>query len=444
MGRAARRPLPAPAVVRIEDLDSDGRGVGRVDGKVVFVTGALLGETVLARYRRVRGKFDEAEVESVLEASPRRVEPRCAWFDRCGGCSLQHVAHEAQIVDKQRLLMDTLAGIGAVRPERVLDPLTASPWNYRRRARLGVKHVPAKGGALVGFRERGGGRIAEIERCEILAEPVASLILPLRRLVSALAARARIPQIEVAVADDATALVFRHLDPLTADDRGALAAFGREHDVQVFLQAGGPDSITPLEPQAPLRYRLPEFDLALDFAPNDFVQVNGAINESLLGRVVELLELDGSEAVLDLFCGLGNFTLPMARRTASVHGVEGDPVLVARARGNALGNGVANASFATADLFDPVAAAAALTGDWHRMVLDPPRAGALAVVESMRPPYPRRVVYVSCGPATLARDASVLVERHGYRLAAAGIADMFPHTSHVEAVACFVHDAGHG
>lgn len=429
-------------MVRIDDIDAEGRGVGRIDGKVIFVTGALHGETVLARYRRVRGRFDEAEVQSVLEASPRRVEPRCEWFDRCGGCSQQHVHHDAQLADKQQILLAALKGIGGLEPEQVLAPITATPWSYRRKARLGVKYVPAKGGALVGFRERGGGRIAAVESCAILAEPVGSLIRPLRQLIGGMQARARIPQVEVAVADNATALVFRNLDPLSESDRAALSGFAAAHDVQVLLQSGGPDSIAPLSPAeaVPLRYRLADFDVELEFGPSDFVQVNGAVNELLLARAIELLAPGVDDHVLDLFCGLGNFTLPLARRAALVHGVEGAAALVRQAQANAERNGITNASFATADLFDTDAAAQVLAGGWQRLLLDPPRAGALAVVEAMREPWPERVVYVSCNPATLARDAAVLTGRHGYRLAAVGIADMFPHTSHVEALSCFVRD----
>ncbi len=442
MARRSRRPLPPPAVVHIDDIDADGRGVGRIDGKVIFVEGALQGETVRARYRRVRGRFDEAEVEAVLEPSPRRVTPRCEWFDRCGGCSLQHVAHDAQLADKQQTLLGALQGIGGIAPDELIEPIVATPWAYRRKARLGVKYVPAKGGALVGFRERGGGRIAAVEACGILAEPVGSLIRPLRQLVGGLQARARIPQIEVAVADNATALVFRHLDPLSEADRDALTRFAEMHAVQVLLQSGGPDSILALAPAPapPLHYRLAEFDVELEFGASDFVQVNGAVNELLLARALELLAPRPHDRVLDLFCGLGNFTLPLARRAAAVHGIEGAAALVARARANAARNGIDNVSFAVADLFDSESAATALAGDWQRLLLDPPRAGALALVEALAAPYPERVVYVSCNPATLARDAAVLTTRHGYRLAAAGIADMFPHTSHVEALACFVRD----
>lgn len=441
MGRASRRPLPAPAVLRVDDVDAEGRGIARLDGKVVFIEGALVGETVRARFVRVRGRFDEAVVDAVVTASPHRVVPRCPYFERCGGCSQQHLSHTVQVEVKQRALLGALRSIAHLAPTRVLPPIVGDPWLYRRKARLGVKYVPAKGGALVGFRERGGGRIAEIERCEILAEPMASLIRPLRELVNGLAARSRIPQVEIAVADNATALVFRNLDPLSEADEAALCAFAERHGVQAFQQPGGPDSVAALFPRSPspLHYRLPGGNGELCFEASDFVQVNSAVNESLVQQAVYLLALDGSESVLDLFCGLGNFTLPIARHARRVHGVEGSESLVRRARENAGRNGSSNASFDTADLFASESVARALHGGWDRLLLDPPRAGAIEVVEGLHAPFPSRLVYVSCNPATLARDAAILVSRHGYRLVAAGVADMFPHTSHVESMALFEH-----
>jgi len=427
-------------VVEIEDLDHHGRGVGRLAGKVVFVEGALPGERVLYRRRRRRRRFDEGEALEILSPSPERVAPRCPHFARCGGCALQHLAPAAQLEHKQAKLLDALRSVADLAPERVLEPISAAPWGYRRRARLGVKHVPAKGGALVGFRERHSpGKIAEIDGCEILEASIGRRIGALRALIGSLQARARIPQIEFAAGDSGACLVVRHLDALGAADRQALAAFAHEQRLALMLQPGGPQSLEPLVPPAApaLAYELPAHGLRLEFAPTDFVQVNAAANRALVDRALALLETGPGDRVLDLYCGIGNFTLAIARHAGAVTGCEGAAGLVARARANAAANGIDNATFETADLDDPEAVAGCLAAGWDLLLLDPPRAGAATLCATLAEPYPRRIVYVSCNPGTLARDAATLCAAHGYRLEAAGVVDMFPHTRHVESIAAF-------
>ncbi|MCP5149500.1 MAG: 23S rRNA (uracil(1939)-C(5))-methyltransferase RlmD [Ectothiorhodospiraceae bacterium] len=442
MTRSRRTVDPTPVTARIEDIGERGRGVARVDGKVVFVDGGLPGERVRLSMRKRRRRFDEAVVLEVLEPSPDRVEPRCPHFGRCGGCSLQHLAPAAQLALKQRRLLEALTRIGGVEPETVGEPIAGAVWGYRRRARLGVKHVPGKGGVLVGFRERNSAFVAEIDACEVLDPGIGHRLTEMRDALDALDARDRIPQIEVSLGDEAGAMVVRHLDPLTAHDRERLGALGAALGLEVYLQPGGPDTVVRLggsEVTAPLSYRLPDADVTLAFEPSDFVQVNGGVNRALVARAVEALALEGTERVLDLFCGIGNFTLAVARAASAVTGLEGSVPLVERARANAHANGCRNAAFEVADLTQSALAERWLGDGWDRLLLDPPRSGALEVVQAMRPPFPARVVYVSCHPASLARDAAVLVGEHGYRLARAGVVDMFPHTDHVEAMAVFVH-----
>lgn len=428
-----------PETAAIAGATHDGRGIAATDGKKVFVAGALPGETVRFVRRKRRRNFDEAELLEVLEASPERVEPRCAVYGRCGGCSLMHVSVEAQRTIKQQTLADNLERIGRVEPGRWLEPLVGDAWHYRRRARLAVKDVPAKGRTLVGFRERHAPFITDMTRCEVLAEPVDGLIEPLSELIGSLTIRARLPQIEVAVADNAVAFVFRVLDPPTAADRDAFESFAREHDVRVYLQSGGPDTIAPLAPASaePLYYDMPDFDIRMHFEPVDFVQVNAGINRAMVATAIDLLDTGPSHRVLDLFAGIGNFSLPLARRAGSVLGIEGEASLVRRASANAAHNGIGNAEFLAVDL-----AAIDGTEDWlaagcDRLLLDPARSGAEAVVGRIRMLDPERIVYVSCHPGTLARDAGLLVHDAGYSLEAAGIIDMFPHTAHVESIAVF-------
>lgn len=430
-----REPETAP----ITATTHDGRGIARTDGKKVFVAGALEGETVRFVRRKRRRNFDEAELLEVIEPSPERVDPGCAVYGRCGGCSLQHVSIEAQRKIKERALKDNLERIGGVIPSSWLPALTGPEWRYRRRARLAVKDVTAKGRALVGFRERHAPFITDMARCEVLANPVDALIAPLSDLIGSLSIRARLPQIEVAVADNAVALVFRVLDPPDDQDLEAFRAFAAEHQLRVYLQSKGPDSIVPLEPVAPppLYYAMPEFDLRMEFEPADFVQVNGEINQRMVSMAVDLLDIQATHRVLDLFCGIGNFSLPLARRAGELIGIEGEALLVGRAAANALNNGIDNASFRAVDLAGIDGSEDWLMAGCDRLLLDPARSGAEAVVRRIHLLDPQRIVYVSCHPGTLARDAGILVSEAGYMLESAGIIDMFPHTAHVESIAVF-------
>jgi 23S rRNA (uracil1939-C5)-methyltransferase len=422
----------------ITDLALDGRGVAHVDGKAVFVTGGLPGERVVLRWRARHRHHDEAIVESVLRAAPERVTPRCSHFGVCGGCVLQHYAAEAQILAKQRVLLDNLQRIAGLRPQRILPPLTDAPWGYRRRARLSVKYVAKKNRVLVGFREHNGRYVADIRRCEVLHPEVGAHLPAIADLIGALAAKQEVPQLEVAVGDEQIALVLRHLKPLSMEDRATLIEFAKARQWAIYLQPGGIDSVQPLWPEdARLSFRLPEYELELEFAPLDFIQVNAAMNRHMIARALALLEPRPGDRVLDLFCGLGNFSLPLARRAGFVIGVEGDAGLVRRAQHNAHRNGIDNARFLLADLSADQRAAAWAKGDYDAILLDPPRNGAAAVFDYLPGSGVRRVVYVSCHPATLARDAALLVERHGFQLRSAGVMDMFPHTGHVESIALF-------
>lgn len=429
-------PIGPPEEGNVTGLNHEGAGVLR-EGKTAFVPGALPGERV-SYQRRVRHRqYDEAELLEVLRPAPERVVPRCPHFGLCGGCALQHLDPLAQIMLKQRELADALQRIGRCEPQRWFEPLRGPVWSYRRRARLGVKHVAKKGRVLVGFRERAGRYITELGGCEILVPPVDRMIAPLAALIDRLSIREHLPQIEVAVAD-LTVLVMRTLETPSASDLMLLAAFEREHGCRILLQSGGLDSVTALDGGAPptLRYPLPEFGLELEFGATDFVQINAEVNRRLVGFAVEQLAPLRGARVLDLFCGLGNFTLPLARRAESVIGVEGDAGLVERARHNARRHGIENAEFQVANLMDEgIAHAPWAQAAFSHVLLDPPRAGAREVLPLVARLAPQRVLYVSCHPASLARDVGLLVHEHGMRLLAAGVVDMFPHTTHVESVA---------
>lgn len=435
--------MPAELEATIADFTHDGKGVARIDGKAVFVSGALQGERVRLRIRKRHRNYDEATVVELLQASPYRVEPKCPHFGQCGGCSLQHLDAGAQIAMKQRVLAENFARIGKVAPESWLPPLADQPWGYRRKGRLSVRAVPKKGRVLVGFREEANPRyVADIGCCEVIHPALGERIAALAAMIGTLDAAADIPQIEFAAGDDTVALVFRHLAPLGERDRTTLAAFGREHDFAVYLQSGGSSSVHPLWPENPrLAFTLPAGDdvdeVELEFQPLDFVQVNAGMNQRMLACAMELLDPQPTDRVLDLFCGLGNFTLPIARRVAEVAGVEGEHGLVERAGENARRNGIANASFHVANLFEDQRGADWARQPWDKLLLDPPRAGADKVLDYLPHAATRRIVYVSCHPASLARDAGILVERHGFRLVSAGVMDMFPHTAHVESIALF-------
>jgi 23S rRNA (uracil1939-C5)-methyltransferase len=428
----------APETACIVDLSHEGSGVTRIDGKTVFVADALPGEHVVLRRVGRHRNFDEATLERVDVVSPDRVPALCPHFGVCGGCALQHLSPRAQLEFKQKQLFENLARLGGVEPETVIPPLMGPVWGYRRRARLGVKYVAKKGRVLVGFRERSAPYVAELHSCMVLSPPADRLMDPLAVLIGQLSLCARVPQVEVAVTRDVCALVLRVLDPPTAADRDRLVAFEREHRVRMYLQPGGPETVTPLTDGEPkLAYRLPGQGVSISFEPTDFVQVNGALNDAMVGQAIDRLDPDSTDEVLDLFCGLGNFSLPLARRSARVVGVEGEPGLVQRARANAVANGIGNVEFQAHDL-----ASERHDAEWARrrydlVLLDPPRAGAREALEIVAGSGARRVVYISCHPGSLARDAGLLVERHGYRLSAAGVMDMFPHTTHVEAMAVF-------
>ena len=436
----ARKKRREPETATITGVTHDGRGIANTEGKKVFVAGALEGETVTYQRRKFRRNFDEAELLEIHEASPDRIEAKCEAFGRCGGCSLQHITPLHQREIKAQTLRDNLERIGRVTPENWLEPMTGPVWNYRRRARLAVKDVHGKGRALVGFRERHAPFITDMRRCEVLAAPIDSMLTDLSDLVGALSIKARLPQIEVAVAENDTALVFRVLDPPTDADLDLFRQFGEMHALRVYLQSGGLDSVALLYPEAveeSLYYSLPEFDIRVDFEPVDFVQVNSDINERMVHFAIEQLGAGPGDRVVDLFCGIGNFSLPLARRAGSVLGVEGEKTLTERAAENARRNGLDNVSFRVADLSKIDGSESWVTDGCDRMLLDPARSGAAEVVTRMHLFGPQRIVYVSCHPGTLARDAGTLVHDKGYQLESAGIIDMFPHTAHVESIAVF-------
>ena len=421
--------------LRIDSLDAEGRGVARnTDGKVVFVEGALPGEEVDFQVLRKKSSFEIGRLTKVLGGSSSRQTPRCPHFGVCGGCSLQHTDARTQMAAKQRWLEENLARIGKVEAETMLPIVYGEEWHYRRRARLGARYVPKKGGAMVGFREKRSSYITDMRECHVLPPQVSALILPLRALVEALSIRARLPQIEVAVGDNATVLVIRHLDPLNDDDLSKLKGFAEDQGIHVWLQPGGPDSAHPFHPrESELYYELPEFGLRLAFRPTDFTQVNHGITRVLVSRAVRLLDPQPGERIADLFCGLGNFSLPLAMRGAQVIGFEGASDLVERARQNAALNRLV-VQFEVMNLVQPNLEPYA---PFDKLLIDPPREGAVDIAKALPAAWPRRIAYVSCDPATLARDAGVLVHAKGFRLAAAGVVNMFPHTAHVESIALF-------
>lgn len=430
------------SAVRIESLDQEGHGVGRIEGKTVFVEGALPGETVEIRFIRRKPRFDVAVAERVLMPSAAREQPRCPFFTTCGGCAMQHLSEPAQVAAKQRALEDVLWHVGRVRPDCIYSAIHGPTWRYRHRARLSARLVQKKGGVLVGFHERRSSYVADMTSCEILPKPVSDILPELRALIGASSLPDRIPQVEVAVGHGTIALVFRILAPLTSADQLSFRRFSESRGVRIYLQPRGPDSVELFHPQDDrelLEYRLPEFGLALRFRPTDFTQVNHATNSLLVRRAMQLLAPEPGERVADLFCGLGNFTLPIARLGARVLGIEGSQALVDRAGGNAAANGLASlASFKAGNLFEMDAPQLASLGRFDKLLIDPPREGAIAVVKALGSETdPKRIVYVSCNPSTLARDAAVLCHEQGFRLAGVGLVNMFPHTAHVESIALF-------
>ena len=409
-------------------------------GKRVLVPGALAGEEVTFQRRRRRRNYDEGVLVDVRRSSPDRVVPACEYFGRCGGCSLQHLSPDAQLAMKQATLIESLARIGDLQPTEILPPVCGAVWGYRRRARLAVRHVERKGRVLVGFREHEKPWVVDMLTCATVMPEISRLIEPLSSLIGTLSIRGRLPQVEATVADNATALVFRVLDTPTTADRELLAQFAATQDVRVYLQPGNPESVVALHPENPvdeLHYRLPAFDLALTFGPTDFIQVHGEVNQQMVDQTLRLLAPKAADRVLDLYCGVGNFTLPLARHAAEVLGLEGAGALIRRAQHNATLAGISTARFIEADL-----SGAGAEGAWTRerfdlVLLDPPRTGAAELLPALGKLAARRIVYVSCHPGTLARDAGLLVREHGYQLVSAGVMDMFPHTSHVESMALF-------
>jgi 23S rRNA (uracil1939-C5)-methyltransferase len=433
--------------VTIESLDQEGRGIARSEGKVIFIEGALTGERVSYSSYRKKPSFELAQVTQIFKSSSMRVQPKCAHFGVCGGCSMQHLDARAQVAVKQRILEDSLWHIGKVRAETLQRPIYGQAWGYRERARLSVRHVIKKGKTLVGFHEKRSSFVADMQHCEILVPKIAALIPLLSELIDGLSIRDRLPQIEVAVGEHVDVLVLRVMDAPSSADEAALRTFADRHGIQFWLQTGGYDTIAPFHPlDAPsLDYSLPEFGITMPFAPSEFTQVNSALNRVMISRAMRLLDPQPGERIADFFCGLGNFTLPIARSGAQVLGIEGSETLVARAKQNAELNGLAgNAKFAAMNLFAITEAGFTGLGQFDKLLIDPPRDGALELVRSIvvgnGERAPQRIVYVSCNPATLARDAAELVQR-GYMLKSAGVMNMFPHTSHVESIALFVKES---
>ncbi len=424
----------------IESLDHEGRGIARRDGKTIFIEGAVTGETVTASVYRKKPSYENANVQRILRESSQRVTPQCVNFGRCGGCSLQHINAPAQVAAKQRVLEDNLRHIGKVTAGQMLSPIHGPTWGYRRRARMTARYVVKKGGSLIGFHEKKSSFVADMTSCEVLPAHISKLLLPLRELVGALSIRERMPQIEVACGDAADVLVFRVLEPPTDADKALLQAFAESHSVHVYLQSKGPETAQPLWPQEPadLYYTLPEFNVKMPFFPTEFTQVNHEVNRVLVHRALMLLAPQAGERVADMFCGIGNFSLPIARSGAQVTGIEGSASLVKRAAENAAYNGLSESvAYRVMNLFEINADAFSALGAFDRMLIDPPRDGAAELVKSLVAAPPRRIVYVSCNPSTLARDAAVLVHEQGYTLSAAGVVNMFPHTAHVESIAVF-------
>jgi 23S rRNA (uracil1939-C5)-methyltransferase len=432
----------AGGVALIESLDHEGIGVAHVDGKVVFIDGGVTGERVAFTRRVSRGNFDLGTVTEVLRESPQRVVPRCGYFGTCGGCAMQHVEAFAQVAAKQRVLEDNLARIGKVQPGMMLPPVLGPSWGYRNRARLSVHYVVKKGVVLVGFHERRSRFVADTMSCDVLPPGVSKLVPALRDMFTGMKLRDRLPQIELAVGEDVTIFVLRHLEPIPEEDAAKLRAFADQHGIQWWLQPKGPETAHPWYPleATALDYALPEFGLRLAFGPTEFTQVNAGVNRILVRRAVDLLDPRPGERAGDLFCGLGNFSLPLATRGAHVIGMEGAPSLVRRAEANARANGLDKlATFVAHDLYADAEGALARLGPVDKLLIDPPRDGAMDLCKALPDSGgPRRIVYVSCSPSTLARDAGVLVNVKGYRLEAAGVVNMFPHTGHVESIALFV------
>ena len=440
----------------IEALDMDARGVGHLQnedgtpGKVIFVDGALPGERVRFKSYRRKAKWEAADMTELLRESSLRVKPKCEYFGICGGCAMQHLEPDAQVAIKQRVLEDNLWHLGKVRAEMLMRPVHGPDWGYRYRARMSVRHVEKKGGVLIGFHERRSSFIADMKTCRILPQRVSDMLVPMRMLVASLSIRDRLPQVELAIGEhegeQVIVMVLRIMEPLSADDEAKLKTFADQWQIEWWLQTKGPDTAAPFYPnRRPLQYLLPEFGVHMPFKPTDFTQVNHQINRVLVSRALRLLDVQPDDRVADLFCGLGNFTLPLATQAREVIGIEGSTALTERALQNAMVNGLAaKTQFSCRNLFEFSVEDLKALGPFERMLIDPPREGAMAVCKAISElaaldatAVPRRIVYVSCNPATLARDAGLLVNVGGYRLSQAGVVNMFPHTAHVESMAVF-------
>ncbi|GAA5157449.1 23S rRNA (uracil(1939)-C(5))-methyltransferase RlmD [Viridibacterium curvum] len=432
--------MTTASIATIESLEHEGRGVARVDGKAIFIEGALPRETVEYSSYRKRERFEQAGTVRVIRASAQRAVPGCKYYGVCGGCSMQHAELGLQVATKQRVLEDALRHIARVQADCIYPAIYGPAWGYRYRARIGVRVVPNKGGVLIGFHEKKSSYIADIDSCAVLPRHVSDLLPYLHELIAGMSVPDRIPQIELAVGDDRTVIVLRNLTPLTSADIHLLQVFGAQHRVSMWQQPGNPETARPVRSDEPafLEYSLPEFDIRLKFRPTDFTQVNVHTNRLLIRRAMQLLDPQPGERIADLFCGLGNFTLPIARCGAKVVGVEGSAELVQRARDNAADNGLAKlCEFKVANLFEASTASLNKLGRLDKMLVDPPRDGAMAVIRALDEHAPKRIVYVSCNPATLARDAAILFHEKGYIMKGAGVANMFPQTSHVESIALF-------
>lgn len=440
MARTRKKVLPeAPVTATITSLTHDGRGVTHIDGKAMFIDAALPGEEIEFLYTQIRRDFAEGRVVKVLTPSEHRVEPLCPHFDVCGGCSFQHVDSETQIEIKQSLLEEQFKRIGKLSIPELWKPLTGPHWGYRRKARMGVKYVAKKNRVLVGFREKRNPYLADMDNCIVMHPIVGSRLVALGEMIAGLSIREKIPQIEVAIGDEQCVLAVRVLEPPTQADQERMRAFGQEHNLSLCLQSKGPDTITPLdgEPEVIPTYALPDHGITFKFRPAMFTQVNYEINRLMVNRVLETLQLNQNDTVLDLFCGLGNFTLPMAKYAGLVVGIEGDILLIKHARENARHNAIDNAEFYAADLSKDISDEHWVKHKYNKILLDPSRAGAAEVLHHFKHWQPEQVVYVSCNPSTLARDAGILVNDLGYKLVKAGVMDMFPQTGHVESIALF-------
>ncbi len=436
MGRR-RKPKAKTYELEIESLSHEGRGIAHLEEKVIFVSGALPGETVLADRTFSRAKFEEADVKEVLKPAANRIKPKCEVFGICGGCSFQHLSSEDQIDAKGKWLKDAFSGQAKVEPKHWLEPLQVQSWGYRRKARLGVRYVAKKEKVLVGFREKKSGFITNMSRCEVLHPSLGDNLEVLANAIEKLSIKSQVPQLEVAIAENNTVLILRHLDTLTAQDEQILIDCANDLNLTFYTQSGGADTVKPLNKPAVLTYSHPDHDIVMEFLPTDFTQVNFKLNQKMINLALDMLELNNEDEVIDLFCGLGNFTLPIARHAKHVVGVEGDLGLIERAKYNAEKNGVSNVDFYKADLFKEVEGFEWFRGKtYNKALIDPARSGAIEIVELLPKLGVERLVYVSCNPSTLARDTEKLIEL-GYTLDTAGVMDMFPQTAHVESIALF-------